>query len=350
MNKYAIVNLYNMYNGGELMQLQALVNKLDGRITLISLYSIVDTQKCKELGIKYTGAIKPNGKIKTVVNIGKVVLSAVLYKIGVIRASGILRDMLNADLIIDMGGDTFSDYPSVYYSIIHSISLILALLLGKKYVILSQTIGKFNIPITKRLARYVLSRATYIIVREYHTLNYLINDMKIKSELVKLVPDIGYLYPSRLVKREQNTIGLLTSSICKKQGGIDIEQNIELLTYIGQYYSAKGYKIYLIPHVLTAYANIGVNKNIDDSEIAIILAENIDNSEIIDYNSIGRASVVIGSRLHGCINALNTGVPVIALAYSNKFYTLEGNVQILDIKKVVKDNMLVIDACNKILG
>lgn len=351
MNKYAIVNLYNMYNSGELMQLQALVNNLpDSQINIISLYSMIDINKCKELGIKYTGIVKPKNRLNALMVLGKTLILALCNKFGINKTNKIIKEIKSADLIIDMGGDTFSDYPSCLYSIIHSIGLIIVILLNKKFVILSQSIGRFNNFITKNIAKYVLSKAEYIIVREYVTLNYLIDEVKINNEIIKIVPDIGYLYPSKILNRENKTIGILTSSICKKQGGISISENIDLLTKIGRYYSNKGYKIYLIPHVLASVNNIGINKKLDDNSMALKLSRNIINTEIIDYNNISRAGIVIGSRLHGCINALNCGVPVIALAYSNKFYALEGNAIILKMQDVLDNNQLIINACNYMLG
>jgi polysaccharide pyruvyl transferase WcaK-like protein len=282
--------------------------------------------------------------------LGKTLLLALCNKLGINKSNSIIKELKKADLIIDMGGDTFSDYPSCLYSIIHSIGLIITILLDKKYVILSQSIGRFNNIITRSIAKYVLNRAEYIISREHITYNYLLNELKINPAKIKLVPDIGYLYPSKILDRENKTIGILTSSICKKQGGISVEENVELLTRIGQYYNDKGYKIYLIPHVLASVTNIGVNKKLDDNAMALRLTENIENAEIIDYSDISRASIIIGSRLHGCINALNCGVPVVALAYSNKFYALEGNAVILNMPDVLNDYHLVIDVCNDILG
>jgi hypothetical protein len=59
---------------------------------------------------------------------------------------------------------------------------------------------------------------------------------------------------------------------------------------------------------------------------------------------------VIGSRLHGCIKALNNGIPVVALAYSDKFFALEGNALIINIKEALNDLKGLIKACDSMLG
>lgn len=351
MQKYTVVNLYNMYNYGELMQLTALKHNLThSDITLFSLYSIVDSDKCAELDVKYCGDIKPIGIKGIVIKTVKLTLLAALDYLGIKPVRGQLKILKDSDVIIDMGGDTFSDYPSMTYTFMHSASLLLATLLRKDYVILSQSVGEFNNIITKNIAKYFLSRANYIVIREYHTLNYLLDELKLDSARIKLVPDIGYLCGRKQLRNKEKAIGLITASICEKQGGLSNDDNLELLTRIGRYYNSKGYEVLLIPHVLCPVRNMGINKELNDYVIATELNGILNNSRIIKYTDMDLALVVIGSRLHGCINALNHNVPVIALAYSKKFYTLDGNSCILSIKDVYKNNSLLYEACNNILG
>ena len=355
MKRFVITNLYNMYNYGEIMQLVPLCRDIrDCEINIFSLYSIIDKDKCEELGIRYVGDVAPSGKIKVIRNSIILLLQSILIKLGVIKPKGILKVIKDSDLVIDMGGDTFSDYPSIMYSLVHMVSLYIAVLLNKKYVILSQSVGRFSNIITKRLAKYVLNKAAYITVREHRTFEYLTKEVGISPQIVKPVPEIGYLYDSGNNKSavyKNNAVGILTSSLCKKQGGVDNEENIELLSYIGNYYRGLGYSILLIPHVLCPLSqNIGVNKDINDYRVAETLCQSIPGSRIISCEDMGSADIVIGSRLHGCIKAFNNGIPVVALAYSDKFFALEGNARIINIREALNDLDGLIKACDSMLG
>jgi polysaccharide pyruvyl transferase WcaK-like protein len=67
----------------------------------------------------------------------------------------------------------------------------------------------------------------------------------------------------------------------------------------------------------------------DDRAIASLLADEIHALDVIapdhldDLRSVvSRAGLLVGSRMHACLNAISLGVPAIALAYSDKFAPL----------------------------
>jgi colanic acid/amylovoran biosynthesis protein len=53
-------------------------------------------------------------------------------------------------------------------------------------------------------------------------------------------------------------------------------------------------------------------------EIDVHVPDGLDDARQV----IGSAQLLIGARMHACLNALSTGVPAIAMAYSRKFEPL----------------------------
>ena len=349
MKSYAIVNLYNMYNTGELMQLLALRKALpkNDKVTLISFYSFVNKEACSNNNIEYAGKEQPDASyIKMAITFFSIIIQAILFKLGISRKNNILKALHNSDIVLDMGGDTFSDNVSILYTITHSIPLLVCIIINKPYIVFSQSLGIYKTLVTKVLAKLLLKKAKLITARENYTIEYL-RDIGISSNIIAM-PDIAYLYKnSNCNNSKLYDIGILTSSLCKKQSGITEEQNLHLLTIIAKYYSDRGYKVLLIPHVYTPARNMGANKKLNDITMAISIACNVDRCDIKSPGSIASVKVVIGSRMHGCVNALNHNTPVIALSYSHKFTMLQGANEIINLKGANINS--IITACNKIL-
>ena len=187
-------NIYNFYNKGEVMQLEALTKHLRmSEFSLLSIYSFIDPTVCESLGVKVVGTLKPRHPLHLGALAVYIVLSALLWR--PIHVNMFLNEELNevlhSDVIVDLGGDTFSDNTGIIYAIAHSYSLFLAWILGKQYIVCSQTIDPFKNPITQYIARYVLHGALAVTAREPLTYNYLANGLGLEN--VYLAPDLAFL-------------------------------------------------------------------------------------------------------------------------------------------------------------
>ena len=341
-----------MYNAGEMMQLTALRNAYPkDNITLLSLYSIIDPQKCKKLNIQYVGNTKPGSKLKIIINTIALTLKAIAVRTGFISPKGMLKAINDSDVVIDLGGDTFSDEVSPIYTLVHSLSLLPAIALGKKYVLLSQSIGEFKTPVTRLIAKFILNHATLILSREYYTTQYLIEQLKIPAYRIIELPDIAYTCETlKQSKPKTKAIGILTASLYKKQTGITYDDNIKLLVRIAEYYQYRGYKIILIPHLNCNIKGVGAAKILNDKYVAQQISDRIPYCKIVEADDIGEASLIIGSRMHACVKALINDIPVVALSYQHKFLTLNGTSKLVNIQEANKDFSKVTEACNEILG
>lgn len=348
MKQFLITNLYNMYNAGEIMQLEALRRNFPrDQFTIASVYSIISLKECARLKVGYTGNIKPPPKIRLVIKAISLLLQALLTRLGVVKTKGIVRAYSDSDMIIDLGGDTLSDDVSLIYTLAHCYSLLLAVILDKDYILCSQSIGKFKTIFTRLLAKFVLKRARLIITREAESTRYIKEELGIPGELVRQAIDIAYLSTETTNYKAPNSIGILTASLSKKQTGISAEENLAMLTKLATFYTLAGKEVILIPHINCPVRGIGATANLDDRSVADGIKKLLNTTRIGEASDASRVSLVIGSRMHGCISALADGSPAVALSYSHKFQALNGNARIIDIKEASKDISLVIKAGNE---
>jgi len=361
MRQFLITNLYNMYNTGEMMQLKALRNYFDKdkftiasiysiiKFTIASIYSIISTDECKNIKVGYAGSKTPQSKSLLLVKAIGLLLQAIVVKIGLFKPKNIISAYTDCDVIIDLGGDTFSDDVSPVYTLAHCFSLLPAIILGKEYIICSQSIGKFKTPITKALAHFILNKAKLITTREAETTRYIIEELKIKPEIIRQTMDLAYLTPETHSQKIPNSIGILTSSLTKKQTGITAKENITMLTRLTAYYLLAGKQVYLIPHVICPVEGIGAVANLDDVSIANKIKKQLNTALVGKPSDVGKVSLVIGSRMHGLISALINSTPVVALSYSHKFGSLNSNSYNINIKEAKQYISKVIIAGNSVI-
>lgn len=89
---------------------------------------------------------------------------------------------------------------------------------------------------------------------------------------------------------------------------------------------ARGRSITLLPHVLDSADpdnDVPVAVELHEAyagRLGLVVPRDLEHARAV----IAGASVVIGARMHACLNALSTGTPAIAMAYSRKFAPLMG--------------------------
>lgn len=253
----------------------------------------------------------------------------------------------NVDIVISIGGDTFSDDyegPSAYFG-----ELELAKRKGAFTMIWAASIGPF-----KRLENYwatLLKQVDLITVREKKTAQYL-DSLGVKTN-VKTVADPAFLlekYPqgTPTLPQHKTIIGLGMSAIVAEYGSAhDIyldafAQFVQTLAKEDKYY------FILIPHVVSP----------DNNDLAVCQAlinklQHLKNIEIIspELNTcqmkyvISQCQYFIGARTHSTIASLSTCVPTLSIGYSAKAiginHDIFGNTDyVLPIKEISFDNLM----------
>ncbi|MCJ8320902.1 MAG: polysaccharide pyruvyl transferase family protein [Colwellia sp.] len=235
-----------------------------------------------------------------------------------------LKAYYEADIIIDLSGDMLTEDYGIIVGISHSIPLILAKVLKKKYLITAQSIGKFRF--LKPLYINLLNSAELVLCREDITLNYL-KDLKIKN--LKRVDDLGFLLkPSKSTFSVSNSpyfcfspSGLLLKKFCANLSTQEqIKSMASLLDKISEDYNILPV---LVPHVMTPAGKL------DDDKVCLLIANEMKSTPVILDKKllpdeikkiISHSKLMIALRMHAAIAALSESVPVIAVAYSHKMH------------------------------
>lgn len=245
--------------------------------------------------------------------------------------SRFMAELDQCDLVLDIGeGDSFTDIYGLRRFRYHIISKLVALHSGKPLILSPQTIGPFQHWYTRGLAAWVMRRCEKVYCRDRLSADYVHALGHIEG--VEQAIDVAFRLPySRPDNHTSNRcrIGLNVSGLLYS-GGYDGQNQFGLaLDYpklvrdlIAHWQLEPANEVWLIPHVLSDQMPR------DDDRIAIAqLAEEFPQVRVgPQFNSPSEAKsfiagmdFVTGARMHACIAAFSSGVPVVPLAYSRKF-------------------------------
>jgi colanic acid/amylovoran biosynthesis protein len=230
------------------------------------------------------------------------------------------------------GGDSFSDIYGIqrlrmsgcFHSIVAN--------KGKPLIFLPQTIGPFECVNARKIASKSLTYASRIFVRD--PISYKIAVDFTGADKVSKSIDMAFFM--RYQHSKKNTgiprVGINPSALLWNRGytgdnqfGLKVEYNDLIHRIIGNL-TRKKCKIIFVPHVLH-----GPGEHVeDDYKICKMLQLKYPFSEIGPYfytpieakSYISSLDLLIGSRMHCCIAAYSSGVPIYPLAYSRKFKDL----------------------------
>lgn len=238
----------------------------------------------------------------------------------------------SAKCMLDIGaGDSFSDiYGKKRFQQIYN-NYILARIFKLKVCVLPQTIGPFANKDIETKAIKALNQSSFILFRDKQSYKY-ISD-KIKSKYTCELLDIAFLLPYNKKKFQSNRIhvGLNVSALLWNGGYTNDNQfnlredyrNIIKLI-IDLVLKIDNVALHIVPHVVEDKYSIendyAVAHNLYDlynSDKIVISPLFFDPISAKGY--IAGLDFFMGSRMHSTIAAFSAGVPVLPLAYSQKF-------------------------------
>lgn len=247
-----------------------------------------------------------------------------------------------ADAVVDLSaGDGFGETYGSKVLLRHSIGKLIALNLGKPLAIFPQTIGPFRSQASRVLARYLLRRADLLCVREETSKAIVADLLRLEGKSICLpdmaflldkadaLPPLGFFGESSdsLVPIGVNISGFLwsRSSRMYSKGRIAFDYRETVIRLIRTLAQETGRPIVLIPHVFSdnpstsdLHAIREAKARLDDLGKRVLLpGEQFSAQEI--KTLIGQCEFFVGSRMHACIAALSTQVPVVPVSYSHKF-------------------------------
>ena len=251
------------------------------------------------------------------------------------RALALLR---RADLAVDIcGGDSFADIYGAKRLRVMMMLQGMALAARTPLVFAPQTIGPFERPASRRLAGAILNRAAVVATRDALSTEALAalgvtGGIEASDVALRLPYDAPPPRPEGARPRVGiNPSGLLAAGGYTGKGelGLSGEAYRAMLEGIVKGLQARpeAPEVHLVPHVVPGDGGVE-----DDARACRALAEACPGAVLApEFDTPSEAKSYIagmdffaGARMHACIGAFSSGVPVVPMAYSRKFAGLFG--------------------------
>jgi len=248
-----------------------------------------------------------------------------------------LKHYATADIFVSKGGGFLHDHTGTSSIPPHLFSMLLALRFRKPLVIYAQSIGPFNGRLGAWVTRYVLNRASLLLIREKVSIDYMQKTLGVSNPNLIETADEAFMLEPASNERVQQILSAEGVSSEKTLVGVAVcnwgfpnsgDPAADKKRYIRETASAIDQ---LVAHhsadVLIA-SHVEIDGVIDDRAIAKKVYELVkekarvhvlgtyDDAEI--KGIWGNCDLFVGTRMHSNIFALASGVPTIAISYLHK--------------------------------
>ena len=314
MKRILLADVFNLYNRGERLCVEAIIKHLSADYGYLSIYSILDPHFFLERKKRIELVKSSNARALIIVQCFFHFCKAWLYhRTGNKRfLNGFLQKIINYDLAVDLGGETFQDRYNLLGMLKHVYTLTLFSFLRLKYSVISHTII-FKNAFWWRISKPLLMNAVVLTVRDPDSQKFLRN----QEVNCFLVPDVAFAFNKikSAPLRSQINIGVNASPFIQKH----VNAYVNLVNILIE----RGYNVYLIPHVVS-------DRKRDDRLVLLqvwrkLKKENQHNVTVYLGNNfqtiknlIDKCHIWVGSRFHSVIYALGRGIPSICIGYSDK--------------------------------
>ena len=242
-----------------------------------------------------------------------------------------------SDLVIDIGaGDSFADIYGARRLKRMFVLKYLTHLAGTPLVVAPQTIGPFTKGWSKLLARLSLRLSALVATRDAMSTRAL-RDLGYAGAAIE-ASDVALQLPYDPPGQRGDgppRVGINVSGLLmgggytgKNEFGISLDYPA-LMRDLIRYFQGQGAEVHLVPHVIV---HSGPMVGEDDARASAALAAEFPGAVLApSFTSPSEAKSYIvgmdffmGARMHACIAAFSSGVPVVPMAYSRKFEGLFG--------------------------
>lgn len=236
------------------------------------------------------------------------------------------------DCVLAIGfGDSFADiygkerFDSINEPIKHCLRRNL------KVVLMPQTIGPFQDDVLLKEALRTIEQSKITFPRDKQSLDFI--NAHTKELRVKEMIDVAFFLPYERhhFKNKKINVGMAISGLLwrggytgKNEFGLQVDYKTIMLELIEWFNTQENVQVILTPHVVSGDALCE-----DDYTLAYNLQKELGEDKvmispffkdpIMAKSYISGLDFFIGSRMHACIAAFSSGVPVVPMSYSRKF-------------------------------
>jgi colanic acid/amylovoran biosynthesis protein len=248
-----------------------------------------------------------------------------------IRPSGVWSAFRRADIVLDIGeGDSFSDIYGAKRLLYFCATKLLVLAAGRPLILSPQTLGPFSKWWSIWLSDWCLRKATHVFPRDELSRKYL-EGRKLAVPFDEIV-DVAFALPfdrplpsnDGVTRIGINISGLLWSGgyTQNNQFGLTLDYQSLMRRTLRYFIGLEDVEIVLVPHVISDPSKVD-----GDTGAAAVLASEFPEVQLAPQfagpseakSFISGLDFFVGARMHACIAAFSSGVPVVPLAYSRKF-------------------------------
>ena len=225
------------------------------------------------------------------------------------------------DLIVDTrSGDSFADLYGLHRLAVMTLVAAYASQAGVPVVLGPQTIGPFASRRARLLATLSLKSSVLVFARDSAS-RAVAESLVTRS--IEPATDVVFALPTPATVRSRDVVLNVSGLLWNANPHVDHLAYRRTVVELHERLVRADRRVTVLAHVVeSATAD-------SDSRIAREFAASVDAAEVVvprDLDEVrevvASAELVIGSRMHACLNALSTGTPAIPLAYSDKFTPL----------------------------
>lgn len=265
------------------------------------------------------------------------------------------RAVRSCDFVLDISaGDSFADIYGTRRFAYNIVAKLVVLAARRPLILSPQTIGPFERRWTRFAAALVMHQARAVVTRDRLSTEYA---ARLRLPKVIEATDVAFrlpyeVPPARLAGKVRvglNISGLLFNGGYTRSNMFALKADYPALArgLIGHFARLPDCEVHLIGHV-----NSERFETEDDYRVAQLLAAEFPGTVVAPrFTSPSQAKSYIagfdffaGSRMHACIAAFSSGVPVVPIAYSRKFAGLFGSLGyglVADCKTQTADEIVV---------
>ena len=276
------------------------------------------------------------------------------------------KAFLEADLVVDLSGDSISaDYPPYSLATI-ALPLIIARVLGKPYMLCAQSIGPFGEGLINKILIALIRDAALITTRERIT-DDILAGLHIHGNVVQ-TQDLAFsLKPApaerirEICKLENidpalNWTGVSISDLISVYAFRDLPTDRRRAAYVEAMAAFSdwiieqhGMRVLFVPHVVIP--NIGndlkitldIHERMKHRDKAVVLKGGYNGAEL--KGVIGICRLFAGSRMHATLGALSQAIPTMTYVYNHKTMGINGHIlqqkaYLIDIRQATKTDLL----------
>ncbi|MBA3037659.1 MAG: polysaccharide pyruvyl transferase family protein [Desulfobacterium sp.] len=235
--------------------------------------------------------------------------------------------MCDADIILVKGGGYITSGIGLVSDITYFYrvcsSMIVASILGKKFIICGASVWDVKSSMAKSVLRWIIDKSAMTIIREKKTEKYLLEFIGIKKDRIRILMDFAFYLKKHYevpIKCPIDVNGYAIGLTVKAYFGKTVQMEyLQGITKIVEGLLKNGKTVYILPQTLGPAGNsclpimILLKKRFSDNERVVLVEKEYSLQEMFCLYS--KMNYTIGTQFHSVIFSLLVNTPVIAIAY-----------------------------------